>query len=171
METGWKPMPVIIKIIWIIMIVNASLSLFTLISVYSQGTDLVGITFYGLTAVNLVFVINLLLPVLLIVGIYKRFKYIWAAVVVYFVFIAVDALLSIPLIGSKVTMLAEQQGESIEKLGEELFYKIAHFTLLIMIIMGAAFNMAIAIIFFIKRKYFINPPVAMDLNKDMQLPS
>ena len=171
METGWKPMPVIIKIVWIIMIVGASLSLFTLIGVYSQGTDLVGITFYGLTAVNLVFVINLLLPVLLIVGIYKRFKFIWAAVVVYFILIAVDALFSIPLIDNKVMMLAEQQSDSIEELGEEMFFTIGRAVMLFMIVMGTAFNIAIAIIFYIKRKYFMNPSVAMDFNNDMQLPS
>lgn len=171
METGWKPMPVIVKIIWIIMIVGASLSLFTLLSVYSQGTDLVGITFYGLTAVNLVFVINLLLPVLLIVGIYKRFKYIWAAVVVYFVLIAVDALFSIPLIDNKVMMLAEQQSDSIEEIGEEMFYTIGRAVMLIMIVMGAAFNLAIAIIFYLKRKYFMNPPIILDINKDSELPS
>ena len=171
METGWKPMPVIIKIVWIIMIVGASLSLFTLISAYSQGTDLVGITFYGLTAVNLVFVINLLLPVLLIVGIYKRFKFIWAAVVVYFVLIAVDALFSIPLIDNKVMLLAEQQSDSIEELGEEMFFTIGRAVMLFMIVMGTAFNIAIAIIFYIKRKYFMNPSVAMDFNNDMQLPS
>ena len=171
METGWKPMPVIIKIVWIIMIVGASLSLFTLISAYSQGTDLVGIAFYGLTAVNLVFVINLLLPVLLIVGIYKRFKFIWAAVVVYFVLIAVDALFSIPLIDNKVMLLAEQQSDSIEELGEEMFFTIGRAVMLFMIVMGTAFNIAIAIIFYIKRKYFMNPSVAMDFNNDMQLPS
>ncbi|MEI6123281.1 MAG: hypothetical protein WCQ95_06595 [Bacteroidota bacterium] len=159
METGWKPMPVIIKVFWIIMIVDALLAIFTMFSAYSKGFDLVGITFFGLPAVNVVFVFSVLIPTLLIVGIYKRFRFVWLITAVYFVFAAVNLLMSIPLIDLKIGMYAEEMSDSVEQLGEPLFNQILYGILFLSLLFGAAFNLAMMIIFVIKRNYFMKKPV------------
>ena len=169
METGWKPMPVIIKIFWIIMIVDAFFAIFSIFSVYSAGFDLVGIPFYGLPAVNIVFFLNLVLPILLIIGIYKRYRFVWIAIAVYFVFVAVNSLMTIPLIDTKIAQFAEGMSDTIGQMGEALFYQTMHLAILFSLILSAGFNLAITIIFLVKRNYFMKAKEISETNNDQEL--
>ncbi len=165
---GWKPMPVILKIIWILLIVEAFFAILTIASVYGNGFDFMGFSLYGMLALDIFFVAKIALPVVLIIGMHQRYGWIWIVAVAYYFLFAVNGFASISNLGEMQNKILEQMPEIPEGITEEMYYRIIQWALIISMVMGSLFNIAIVILVFIKRKYFIvvrhsEPPAENEL--------
>jgi hypothetical protein len=154
MEKGWKPMPVILKIIWIILIVNTFFAVLAIAGVYSNGFDFLGIPMYGMYAINVFFLVKIVLPVVLIVGMHQRYRWIWMIAAGYYFLFAINAALSIMLIEETSVKVMEQVSEIPQGIDEESFVMILRMALILSFIFSTLFNLAVMIFFIIKRKYF-----------------
>jgi hypothetical protein len=155
MDKGWKPMPVILKIIWILLIVEAFFAILTIASVYGNGFDFMGFSMYGMLALDIFFVAKIALPIVLIIGMHQRCGWIWIVALGYYLLFAVNGFVSIGNIAEIQNKMLEQMPEIPEGITEELYYQIIHWTIIFSLIMGSLFNVAIMILIFIKRKYFL----------------
>lgn len=155
MNFGWKPMPVILKVIWVILIVSASFSIFSVMGAFDAGYDLPGLHLERMAAVNVAFLLNMVLPVLLIIAMYRRHRGTVAFAIVYFLFFVVNSLFVLQNIDSKIELVLSQMPELSEELSDEYLYMVSYWTIVFTAIFGAAFNLAILIIFLLKRNYFI----------------
>jgi hypothetical protein len=168
MEKGWKPMPVILKIIWILLIIEAFFALLTIASVYGAGFAFMGFSLYGMPALDIFFVSKIALPIVLIVGMHQRYGWLWLVALCYYLMFAVNGFASIAIVGEIQDKMLEQMPEIPEGISEDMYYQVIHWTLIISLIIGALFNIAIMIIIFIKRKYFLvvkhlEPPAETEL--------
>jgi hypothetical protein len=153
-EKGWKPMPVILKIIWIILIVNTFFALLALGGIYSNGFDFMGFPLYGLYAINVFFLIRIVLPVVIIVGMHQRYGWIWILAAVYYLLFAINSATSILLVEETLIKVMGQLSEIPEGIDEESFVMILRMTLILSFIFNILFNLAAMIILIVKRKYF-----------------
>lgn len=155
MDKGWKPMPVILKIIWILLIVEAFFAILNIASVYNTGFEFMGFSMYGMIALDIFFVSKIALPIVIIIGMHQRYGWIWIVALCYYLLFVVNGFATIAIIGEIQNKMLEQMPEIPEGISEEMYYQIIHWALIISLIMGSLFNMAIMIILFVKRKYFI----------------
>lgn len=168
MEKGWKPMPVILKIIWIIQIVTAFFALLQIGGIYNVGFEFMGFSLYGLYALNVFFIFKIVIPVFVIIGIHQRYRFIWIAAVSYFVLMAVNGFACIGIIDELQNKLLDKMPEIPEGVSEEMYYLAMKWTIILSLVMGSLFNLAITILIFIKRKYFLavkhlDPPAESEL--------
>jgi hypothetical protein len=168
MEKGWKPMPVILKIIWIILIVNTFFALLSIGGIYNVGFDFMGFSLYGMYAINVFFLTKLVLAILIIVGMHQRYGWIWMVAVGYYLLFAINGFTSIINIDEAQNKILEQMPEIPEGVSEELYYQLIHWTLILSFVFTGLFNLAIMILIFLKRKYFLavkhqEPPAESEL--------
>jgi hypothetical protein len=154
MEKGWKPMPVILKIVWIILIVNAFFSLLALGGIYSNGFDFMGFPLYGLYAINVLFLTKIVLPVVIIVGMHQRYRWVWIVAAGYYLMFAINGFASIDLVEETKIKIFEQMPEIPEGVTEELYYQMINWVLVLSFILSALFDLTLMIFILIKRKYF-----------------
>jgi hypothetical protein len=156
MDFGWKPMPVILKVIWVMLLIGAIFSIFSVIGAFDAGFDLPGIHLERMMAVNVAFVMNMVLPVLLLIAMFRRHRGTVAFAVIYFLFFVVNSLFVLQQIDAKIEMVLSQMPEMGEELSDEYMYLMARYTIIFTALFSAAFNLAILIIFLVKRNYFLN---------------
>ena len=155
MDKGWKPMPVILKIIWILLIVETFFAVLTVASIYGIGFEFMGFSLAGMVALDVFFVAKIALPIVLIIGMHQRYGWIWIVALAYYLLFAVNGFASITNIGELQNKILEQMPEIPEGITEEMYLQIIHWTLITSLVMGSLFNIAVMILIFIKRKYFI----------------
>jgi hypothetical protein len=170
MNKGWKPMPVILKVIWVILVISSFFSIFTVIGTYDAGYDLLGMHLERIMAVNAAFILNMVLPVLLIIAMYQRHKATTLFAIIYFLFFIVNGLFILQNIDAKIELVLAQMPEMGEELSDAYIYSVAYWTIILTALFSAAFNLAILIIFFIKRNYFIAQDIA-NTPENPELPS
>ncbi len=165
---GWKPMPIVFKIIWILLVIGFC---FSLVGVFSaaQGYTFMGINLYGKWATNTMFFVNLVLPIVLIIAMIRRFKWTWIYAIFAHLFFVVNGLLGIKVLDSIVTqVMATFPPELLDTMSDpkSLFYGSA----LTGVILGALVDTFFMLMFIIKRKYFMAaaelPPMQQPENKD-----
>jgi hypothetical protein len=161
---GWKPMPVILKIIWIILIVQTFFSVLTIASVYGNGFDFMGNSFSDKWALNVFFIIKLAFPIVLILGMHQRYNWIWVFAIAYFLILVVDGFANLSIMNVLQNKILEQMPETPEGISEEMYLQMIRMILIISLVAGSLFNLAILILFAVKRKYFA-------LSHDAQPPS
>jgi hypothetical protein len=154
MNKGWKPMPVIIKVIWVILLVETIFAVLSIAAVYNTGFEFMGFAMYGMIAIDVFFVVKIALPIVIIIGMHQRYGWIWIVAVLFYLMFAVNGFASFALINELQTKVLEQMPSIPEGISEDLYYNILHWSLVISLITGALFNLAIMIIVFVKRKYF-----------------
>jgi hypothetical protein len=155
MEKGWKPMPVILKIIWIIQIVFTFFAMLIIASYYNNGFEFMGYSLFGMIAVDIFFMVKIALPIVLIIGMHQRYGWIWIVAMIYYLMFVINGVACLPLIGEIQNKLLEQMPEIPEGISEEMYFQVIHWALIFSLVMGSLFNLAIMILFFIKRKYFM----------------
>jgi hypothetical protein len=155
---GWKPMPVILKIIWILTLVGAVLSILVIFSVYNSGFEIMGFTVYGLWAVNMQFFLELAIPVLILVAMIKRWKWAWILGAGYFLFFAVNAIAGINELDLKLNMALAEMPELPEVPGmdEERMHSLLYWSAVTGLILGAVVDLLCMLAFILKRNYFIS---------------
>lgn len=171
MDKGWKPLPVILKIILVITMFRVFSSVLSLSPSYEQGFDFCGTTFYGLYAINFLFIFKTLLPLVIIVCMLKRYRHTWIAAAAYFLCMSLSIFLSLRNSGVLMIRLQEQMpGVFTAPAGidENDFQKMLSLSFKASIVFSALFEMTIMLMFIIKRKYFSEQK---SIPSDEQLPS
>jgi hypothetical protein len=156
---GWKPLPVLLKIIWIFTLLGAFFAIFLIFSVYGKGFELFGIPIYGIIAVNLEFFLDMALPVLLLVAMIMRYRWTWILGTVYFIFFAVNALFGLSGLEEKLAAAMAEMPEMpvVPGMDPADFNEIMYWSSFAGLILGSVIDAAIALAFILKRKYFIAP--------------
>lgn len=157
MNKGWKPLPVILKIIFVILAFRVFNSIFSLSFSFEQGFDFFGFTFYGLYAINVFTVVKILVPIIILVEMFQRNSYTWIVAAIYFFILAVSTLLSLMNLTDMVARIMEQMPEFFqvpEGIDENDYLTVINTAFTFSVIFSAAFELAIMIIFLVKRKYF-----------------
>lgn len=167
-------MPVIIKIIWVILLVNVFFAIFKVTGAFDAGYDLFGMHLTRMMAVNVAFALQMVLPVMLIIAMYQRYRGTVLYAIIYFLFFIVNAVFMLGSIDAKteftLAQTLEQMPELAEGLDEASLYAAAYLAVVITIIMDAAFNLTLLILFLVKRNYFIEPENSTPADKP-ELPS
>lgn len=172
MNKGWKPLPVVLKIIFIILVFRSFLAVFSLSPSYNNGYEFFVWTLYGLYAINGVFILNLLLPLILLVGMFQRYSKIWIVGVIYFFIFTLSTLFSLANTTEMLGKIIGQMPEMFQLpagMDENDFQKLLSITLSLSIIFTAAFNLTMMIFFAVKRKYFLLNPeeISPESEKDL----
>ncbi|HOY33222.1 MAG TPA: hypothetical protein PKW80_15185 [Bacteroidales bacterium] len=157
MKKGWKPLPVVFKIIFIILAMRAFFSIASLAPSFNQGFDFFGFTFYGLYAINLIFVIKTLLPAVLLVCMFQRYRHTWMAAAGYFFVMALSIFFTLRNAPEMLQRVMEQMPGMFhvpDGLDEYEFQKMLMLSLKGSVIFSALFELAIMVIFLARRKYF-----------------
>jgi hypothetical protein len=157
MNKGWKPLPVILKIIFVILTFRVFNSFFSLSFSFEQGFDFFGFTFYGLYAVNVFTVFKILVPIIILFEMFQRNSYTWIVAAIYFFLFSISTLLSLMNMTDMVERIMEQMPEMFQVppgLDENDYLAIIKIAFTFSIVFSAAFELAIMIIFIVKRKYF-----------------
>jgi hypothetical protein len=152
---GWKPMPVILKIIWIILIVETFFSLPALLTVYNEGFNFMSFSLFGMFAVDVLFILKIAMPIVLIIGMHQRYGWVWIYGLLFYLIISVNGLASIANVGELTNKFLEQMPDIPEGITEEMYYSIIRWALITSLVTGSLFNIAIMVLIYIKRKYFI----------------
>lgn len=156
LKKGWAPLPVMLKIIWILLLIGVVFSIPALFTASAAGYTLFGKTVYGLWAANLMFLVNLLLPIFLIIAMMKRYTWTWIyGVGLYLVMIANELLM--------LSTISEVVSVVLNELPEEYFDilpnipEIVHASVVAGIIFGALTDLFFLLVFVLTRKYFSHP--------------
>lgn len=155
-EAGWKPMPVLLKIIWVLTLLGALLTLLVIFSVYNSGLEIFGVQVYGMTAVNIEFFLDIVFPVILLVAMIKRSWWAWILGLIYYAFCTVNHVFGLVDFRQKLDMtLSEMQHlPQIQGMSDDDIYRLIYWSAFAGVLFNLVFNAAVAVIFFIKRKYF-----------------
>jgi hypothetical protein len=170
MEKGWKPMPVIIKIIWILLLVEAFFAILSVSAAYSNGFEFMGFSLYGMIAVNVFFFAKIAIPIVLIIGMHQRYAWIWVAAIIYYLVFAINGFANIPLAGEMQNKVMAQMPDVPEGMTEDMYYLTVHSAIIFFLVTASLFNVAVMILTFIKRKYFavvqhMEPPTETDMTE------
>jgi len=171
MDKGWKPLPVLLKIIMVILMFRVFSSVFSLSPSFEQGFDFCGYTFYGLYAINFLFIFKTLLPLVIVVCMIKRYRHTWIAAAAYFLCMSMSIFLSLWNSGVMLIRLQEQMPGMFNVpagIDENDFQKMLNLSFKASIVFSALFEMTIMLMFIIKRKYFSEQE---NISSDEQLPS
>ncbi|HNW90385.1 MAG TPA: hypothetical protein PKN48_12030 [Bacteroidales bacterium] len=157
MSKGWKPLPVILKIVFVILISRVFFSVFSISPSFDNGFDIFGFTLYGLYAVNIFFILKTLLPLVILVCMYQRYRHTWIIAVVYFFFMSVSLMFTLTNSTEMLQRILEQMPDMFELptgMDENEFQKLLLISLKVSVVFSALFELAIAVLFLVKRKYF-----------------
>jgi len=170
MEKGWKPMPVILKIIWILLIIQTFFAVLSIASYYNLGFEFMGYILYGMGAINVFFFAKIALPVILIIGIHQRYTWIWMAAILYYLVFAINGFACIPLAGEMQSKIMEQMPGVPEGITEDMYLQMVRWIIILSLVTASLFNVAVMILIFIKRKYFtvvqhMEPPTETDITE------
>ena len=80
-NTGWKPIPLSLKILFVILILWVIGSLFAIQQRYELGLPFFGLYIYGISASLMVMVLDVLVPATFLFGLWTRKN--WAPLVAY----------------------------------------------------------------------------------------
>jgi hypothetical protein len=150
---GWKPMPVILKVIWILLLLGAVLSIVSVFTASKEGFVILGKTIYGLWAANSMFALNILAPVILVIAMYKRYRWAWIWGVMLYLFIIVNEVMMLGHVREMVEpILAEFPDELFELVPD--MYQLVYMSAMAGIVLGLLIDLFIMIVFIVKRKYF-----------------
>lgn len=157
MNKGWKPLPVILKIVFVILISRVFFSVFSISPSFDNGFDIFGFTFYGLYAIYIFFILKTLLPLVILVCMYQRYRHTWIIAVVYFLFMSVSLMFTLTNSTEMLQQILDQMPDMFtlpSGMDENEFQKLLLISLKVSVVFSALFELAIAVLFFIKRKYF-----------------
>jgi hypothetical protein len=174
MNKGWKPLPVILKIIFVLLVTRVFLSVFSLSPSFNKGFDFFGYTLYGLYAVNAVFIFKVLLPLAILVFMYQRIRHAWIVAVSYFFIMSLSIFFTLTNTANMLERVLEQMPGMFKipaGITENDFQKLLVLSLKVSIVFSALFELAILIIFLVKRKYFSEFSEKEKISPEDQLPS
>jgi hypothetical protein len=174
MSKGWKPLPIILKIIFVILISRVFFSIFSISPSFDNGFDIFGFTLYGLYAVNIFFILKTLLPLIILVCMYQRYRHTWIIAVVYFFFMSMSILLTLTNAAGMLQQLLEQMPNMFELpagMDENEFQNLLMISLKVSVVFSSLFEIGIAVVFFVKRKYFSDVTVEENSPPEEKLPS
>jgi len=157
MNKGWKPLPVILKIIFVILVFRAFYSVFSLSPSFDKGFDFFGFTLFGLYAINTIFIFKTVLPIIILIGMFYRYQHIWIVAAIYFFVFALGMLFTIGIADNMLERIIEQVPELFKVpagVSEDYYLGLVNAALVISILFSASFELAMMIIFIVKRKYF-----------------
>lgn len=174
MSKGWKPLPVILKIIFVILVSRVFFSVFSISPSFDNGYDVFGFTLYGLYAVNIFFILKTLLPLVILVCMYQRYRHTWIIAMVYFLFMSMSVLFTLTNSADMLARLLEQMPDMFELpagMDENQFQKLLLLSLRVSVVFSALFELGITALFFVKRKYFSDFTVEEKFPPEEKLPS
>ena len=148
-------MPVILKIIWIILIVQTFFSVFTTITIYGKGFYFMTIPLSGMMAIDFFFIMKVAMPIVMIIGMHQRYRWIWIYGLFYFLLIAANEFTAVFNVNDYLNKMMDQMPAVPEGISEEMYYSIMRWAMITSFITSSLFNLAILIILYFKRKYFI----------------
>lgn len=151
-QTGWRPLPVVLKILLILLIIGTVVSLFGVFSAH-KGYTLLGRNIYGLWAANSMFFVNLLFPIILIVAMIRRFRWAWIFGFLLHLFGIINTLLSINVIDELVRqMMTAFPPEILDTLPDP--HRLIYSSAIAGVLLGVAIDAFFMLVFLLKRKYF-----------------
>ena len=161
MEYGWKPLPVVLKVIFILEAVGLFFSCLSVSSAFETGFDYFGQHLEGTTAVNIFFLTNIVLPVTLLVGFWMKQKWGLIFSILYFFYCGINTLFGYLNIDKAIALVKTQMVPN-PLVTDDIFRASA----IIGILLGFSFNIACMILVIVKRKYFFE-----NKNNEEELPS
>jgi hypothetical protein len=160
--TGWKPLPIVLKIIWILLLIGAVSSIMGVFSAPKVGFTFLGFDLYGKWAANAMFFSSILLPVLLLIAMMRRFRWTWIYGVGMYVLVIVNGLMSIKTLDKTVEIFMQLLPDFYLELVPDI-YSVVYNSAIAGVILGALIDVFFLVMFIIKRKYFMAaetlPPV------------
>jgi len=143
---GWKPLPLSLKIIVILLILGSIASVFSIDTISKTGYSLLGFLTYGLTAVIFLILLNILCPIILLIAFWNKYYWAWKFGIVYFGFILLNGLLSLIGVSKKIELFTSQI--------PIIFPSRIRIIYISAIFLGTLINTIFLIIIYKKRSYF-----------------
>lgn len=158
---GWKPLPVILKIIWILLLIGAFFSLFSVFTAPQSGYSLFGQTIYGLWAANSMFIVNILLPVVLLIAMFNRYRWTWIYGAVLYLLLIINESFIFKGMDATINQIMSQFPEEYFELVPNM-PQIMKLSFIVGTIIGLLIDVFFMVMFIMKRKYFIgNDPLPL----------
>lgn len=155
-ETGWKPLPLSIKVIFVFLCIGLVSQLNSLFSVYQYGYGFFGVYAHGVMAVLLAVLFPLAAQFFLVLGIWKRESWVsWYGWLFYLVLI-LFSLLSLINLDSLVAAISEklvQHGGEALPGGFSVFF---FWILFVIVLFSCLIDVVFGIFLFRARKYFLS---------------
>ncbi len=107
-EKGWKPLPLSLKFLFVIFSLGVISSIYSLFSISKNGYSLFSFELYGLSAILLLLLINIVGVLIILVGFWKRQSWVWGYSIGYLFFIVINSILSMLNIPNKVNLIISQ---------------------------------------------------------------
>lgn len=153
-ETGWKPMPLSIKVIFILLCIGVAGYLNNFFGVYQYGYSFFGLYTRGVFAILLSLLFPLAAQVILLIGLWRRASWVgWYGFVFYLVLI-VFSLLSLMNVDQLINVISEKM---VERNGEPFPQELSNIFYIFFagfMIISSVVDLVFAILIFRVRSYF-----------------
>ena len=146
LKDGWKPMPLSIKVLFILYLLGIIFMLFGIGSVEKMGTSFFGANIAGIAGM-LIYVIVLLLNVLLLYAIWRRYYWGWIYGMVLFAFGLIDTIFSLIFINNAVA--SSIQGSPAPRM-------LVTIILVTSLVIGIVLELVLMWLFYRNKDYFKN---------------
>lgn len=160
-EKGWKPLPISLKIFFVIYTISLVFSLLGLWSIYkiTQLDDpIVRFQVHAILAIVLLFLLNIVASIILLVALWNRYAWGWKYGILYAGYFILDGVRAIISLPAKMEVVKSQVP------APQPVLEAAYFGALL----GTGFNITLSILFLIviytKRDYFRGKSVKSILN-------
>ena len=110
-KKAWKPLPIQLKVLFILIIMGVFSTLFSTGSITQIGYPLLGFYIYGIWGLILLTIINGVGSIVLLYGLWNRLGWTWKYGAAYFAFFILNSLLSLISIPKRIELLSPQFSE------------------------------------------------------------
>ena len=146
---GFRPMPVFIKVLFIILIIGLFSSLFYISGISKAGYPVFGLNITGISALLIFIFLNFVVSIVFLIGMWKRYKWTKAFGIIYFLFFIINGLVSLTTLRQRVVLIKQQFPFDVSGLDN-----IIYTSTLIGILIGVLINIIFLVLFYFNRKYF-----------------
>lgn len=143
MERGWKPLPVILKVVFVLLLITIVTAFARMPDVLKNGTSLFTFKILGLGGLVIMLLLQVFLPLLLMAMMLKRYRFTWLVALFIFLFSICNSMLS--LMSPELYIHNITSSENMNS-GKQSFQTAA--------IVNLVLNFVLLLIFILKIKYF-----------------
>jgi len=168
-HTGWKPLPILLKIIWVLLLVGVVFSIPALFTAPAAGYSLFGYNVFGLWAANLMFLVNVIMPVLLIIAMMKRYSWTWIYGCGLYLFMILNELFMLKGLDQMVDLILAGLPEEYFEIVPDI-RGLVYGSAIAGVIIGVLADVFFMLMFFIKRNYFIRKDTDLSMQNPGGMP-
>ena len=148
-RTGWKPLPISLKVLFVILVIGFFSSIRYVSSIKISGYPLFGINILGISGMAIFILLNFAASLLFLYGMWRREKATAWYGIGYFLFFMVNGLISLTTLRARIPLIKQQFGFEFPGMDEFIYNSSV-----IGILIGVVINFIFLALIYANRKYF-----------------